>query len=62
MNKTEKRIATALILALLFFIALGVAGNGDLEEAQAQAELYSEMVCAGHWPDYEQRKPDCGGE
>jgi hypothetical protein len=19
-----------------------------------------EMVCAGHWPDYENRKPTCG--
>ena len=55
MNKKEKQIFTGLFLALGFLIALGIAGNGDLEEAETQ------MVCAGHWPDYENRNPDCGG-
>jgi hypothetical protein len=61
MNKKEKQIFTGLFLALGFLIALGIAGNGDLEEAETQARVYTEMVCAGHWPDYENRNPDCGG-
>ena len=62
MNKQEKRL-TAIIMASLFvLLALGIAGNGDIEAEQDSARLYSEMVCAGYWPDYEQRKPDCGGE
>ena len=49
-----------LILALVALIAaLGFAGNGDLEEAEKQAKVYTDMVCAGHWPDYEGRKPQC---
>jgi hypothetical protein len=60
MNKKEKQIFTGLFLALGFLIALGIAGNGDLEEAETQARVYTEMVCAGHWPDYENRNPDCG--
>ena len=60
MNKKEKQIFTGLFLALGFLIALGIAGNGDLEEAETQACVYTEMVCAGHWPDYENRNPDCG--
>jgi hypothetical protein len=51
---------TFIIMALLFaLLALGIAGTGDLQEAQDQARVYNEMVCAGHWPDYENRKPTC---
>ena len=59
MNKQEKRL-TAIIMALLFvLLALGIAGNGDIEAEETQARVYAEMVCAGHWPDYENRKPVC---
>lgn len=51
-----------IILALVFIGALGFAGNGDLEEAKTQAKVYNQMVCAGHWPDYENRKPRCDDE
>ena len=51
-----------IILALAFLAALGFAGTGDVQEAEAQAKLYNKMVCAGHWPDYENRKPRCGDE
>jgi len=47
-------------MALLFVVfALGLAGKGDLQEAQDQAAFYDEMVCKGAWPDYEGRKPKC---
>ena len=59
MNKQEKRL-TAIIMALLFaLLALGIAGNGDIEAEQDSARLYTEMVCKGSWPDYENRKPTC---
>ena len=48
-----------IILALAFLGALGFAGNGDVTEAEAQAKVYEKMVCAGHWPDYENKKPRC---
>jgi hypothetical protein len=47
-------------MALLFvLLALGIAGNGDIEAEEDSAEMYIDMVCAGHWPDYENRKPVC---
>ena len=59
MNTQEKRLYV-IIMALLFaLLALGIAGNGDIEAEETQAKVYNEMVCAGHWPDYEGRKPSC---
>jgi len=58
-NKKVEKL-TFIIMALLFaLLALGIAGNGDLQEAQDQAAVYNEMVCDGAWPDYENRKPTC---
>ena len=45
--------------SLFVLLALGIAGNGDIETEETQARVYTEMVCAGHWPDYENRKPTC---
>jgi hypothetical protein len=45
--------------ACAFFLALGLVGSMDVAEAEAQAKVYNEMVCKGHWPDYEGRKPKC---
>ena len=57
-KKVEKM--TFIIMALLFaLLALGIAGTGDIEAEETQARVYNEMVCAGHWPDYENRKPTC---
>lgn len=59
MNQQEKRL-TAIFMALLFvLLALGIAGEGDYQEAQDQSKLYDEMVCKGLWGDYEGRKPSC---
>ena len=59
MNKQEKRL-TAIIMALLFaLLALGIAGTGDIEVEEDSARMYNEMVCKGHWPDYEGRNPQC---
>lgn len=59
MSNQEKRL-TAIIMALLFAVlALGIAGNGDIEAEEDSARMYTEMVCKGAWPDYEGRKPKC---
>ena len=58
-NKRVQQL-TLILMALLFaLLALGIAGNGDIEAEETQAKVYNEMVCAGHWPDYENRKPVC---
>ena len=58
-NKRVQQL-TLILMALLFaLLALGIAGNGDIEAEETQAKVYNEMVCAGHWPDYENRKPAC---
>jgi hypothetical protein len=59
MNKQEKRLTLIIMASLFVLLALGIAGNGDIEAEQDSARLYTEMVCKGHWPDYEGRKPKC---
>jgi len=50
-------LIVAMLIALL--VGLGIAGNGDLEEAQTQERVYTEMVCKKAWPDYKGLKPEC---
>ena len=59
MNKQEKRLTLIIMASLFVLLALGIAGNGDIEAEQDSARLYTEMVCKGHWRDYENRKPTC---
>jgi sulfite exporter TauE/SafE len=61
MNEKKKvERLTFIIMALMFaLLALGIAGSGDYQEAQDQAEFYDEMVCKGLWGDYRNRKPVC---
>jgi len=59
MNKQEKRLTAIIMASLFLLLALGIAGTGDIEAEQDSARFYNEMVCAGHWPDYENRKPAC---
>lgn len=54
----SKTIATAAALAALL-LAYGIVGTADYEDAVAADQHYTEMVCAGHWPDYDDRKPNC---
>lgn len=58
MEKIEKW-GVRIAVTFLVILGLGLAGSGDLQEAQDQALFYNEMVCKGHWPDYEQRRPKC---
>ena len=59
MNDKNMKTLVKIAIGLLIVIALGIAGNGDIEEAEVQDKVYTDMVCNGHWPDYENRKPKC---
>lgn len=59
-NTTNRRqkvlpLAAAILLVILYVIV----GRSDYDDAVAMDEHYAEMVCAGHWPDYDNRKPSC---
>lgn len=66
---TKESILKAVV-ALMFLIAVGFVGSGDYEDALAEEAHYTNMVCAGHWPDYKnlgisceaQPKPNAGGD
>lgn len=45
--------------AILLVILYGIVGQSDYDDAVAMDEHYAEMVCAGYWPDYDDRKPAC---
>ena len=47
------------LAAIVLVAAIGLAGRWDMQEAQRQAEQYRDMVCAGAWPDYDNREPEC---
>ncbi len=49
----------AVLAITALILVFGLVGNADLEEAQRQADHYTEMVCAGAWPDYDNRNPEC---
>lgn len=57
-RRTAERLKAAGLIALLF-LAYGIAGTSDYEAAVEADQHYTEMVCAGYWPDYDDRKPDC---
>jgi hypothetical protein len=60
MNDKKVRDLVLLLMGLLFaLLVLGIAGEGDYQEAQDQADFYDEMVCKGLWGDYEGRNPKC---
>jgi len=46
-------------LALFVLVALGLAGQGDFEEEQAEEARYAERVCTGAHGDYLSLSPDC---
>lgn len=53
-----RTITTAAAIAALL-LAFGLVGQSDYEDAVAADQHYTEMVCAGYWPDYDDRKPNC---
>ena len=56
---TKRELLCVVMTGLLLGAALGVAGSFDYEDEVERASEYNMMVCAGYWPDYENRKPEC---
>ena len=62
------------VLSALLFIAgvvmLGFIGEMDYQDALAEEAHYTNMVCAGYWPDYKnlgisceaQQRANAGGD
>ena len=46
------KVFFGVIIAVLIICAFGIAGAGDLEEAQRQEEEYCANVKSGTWPDF----------
>ena len=55
MNKLLLTAVIATILAHLFIWASSM----DYENELVEDRHYNYMVCAGHWPDYDNRNPEC---
>ena len=53
----DKLIVTAGFA--LFFAVLGLVGNMDYEDQVLEQKQYAKMVCAGHWPDFNDISPKC---
>ena len=47
------------VAAIGIVVVLGLVGRMDYEDAVAQEQRYTDMVCAGAWPDYDNRNPEC---
>jgi len=46
-------------IGIAMFVAVGIVGRMDYEDAKRQEQRYTHMVCAGAWPDYDSREPEC---
>ena len=53
------RILTTAGIAGIALTVLAFVGEGDYQAELAMSAQYDRMVCAGKWPDYEHRQPDC---
>ena len=56
---TKRELLCVVMTGLLLGAALGVAGSFDYEDETDRVNEYNMMVCAGYWPDYEKRNPEC---
>jgi len=48
-----------LLAATIVLLILGCVGEMDYNDAQKEADQYTDMVCMNYWPDYKQLNPDC---
>ena len=49
-----------VLMGAFLVAAISLAGHWDMQEAERAAAHYNKMVCAGAWPDYDTREPECG--
>ena len=48
-----------LVMAGFILIILIISSSLSYEDEVAEAEHYRGMVCDGHWPDFQEVKPQC---
>ena len=53
------RLFFAVLAVSSFLLVFGLVGSSDFAAEQLEADYYTSMVCAGHWPDYDKRNPIC---
>ena len=53
---TEKQAKIFFVVVLL---VLGLAGNLEVADLEAESEHYKKLVCEGSVPDYKEIKPEC---
>jgi len=53
---TEKQ---AKIFFVIFILVLGLVGNLEVEDLEAESEHYKKLVCEGSMPDYKKIQPEC---
>lgn len=64
------RYVLSAVLIMTAIALSGFVGEMDYQDALAEEAHYTNMVCAGHWPDYKnlgisceaQPKPNAGGD
>jgi len=52
-------IESKILIALALIASVAWCSSQDTYEEQREAMHYQNMVCAGHWPDYKNQKPEC---
>ena len=60
MKRTAIEIGIYLVIATVALCGLLMVGTMDYEDAVAEADYYTRMVCDGYWSDYDNRQPECG--
>ena len=48
-----------LFVTVLLFLLLGLVGRMDYQDELLAEQHYTDMVCAGHYPDYKDLEPIC---
>lgn len=48
-----------LLVAVFVIAMLGIVGKMDMEDELMAQQHYTDMVCAGHYPDYKDLEPSC---
>ena len=49
----------AMWIVAILLVGMVVACDDSYQQAVDGAEFYNDMVCQGHWPDYDNRQPVC---
>ena len=54
-----EKIMKSWFITILIFVMLGFVGAMDYQDELLAQQHYTDMVCAGHYPDYKELEPTC---